>query len=300
MRDARPDELPALLERVLAPGGPGGRAPAGQVAAFMEYMRASAVGWLARLGEPPEAADVAFALLPPGRTAIVLTSQPDDTSARAADPAAALRDLLAALAPRGLHYAQTLLEPEQPARRRVFESLGFWRLATLVYQERHVREPARVAAPTLDAQWAEFTEDARPRFAATIAATYVDSLDCPRLTGLRPIEDVIASHQATGVFDARLWQLVRLDGQDAGCLLLGPLAGGSMIELVYMGVAPPFRGRGVGTLLVHRALELSRLRAAHKLMVVVDEANLPARRLYHRFGFRPVTTREAYLYQWPR
>ena len=41
-------------------------------------------------------------------------------------------------------------------------------------------------------------------FAAAIQESYRDTLDCPALSGLRDIEDVIAGHQSVGTFDPAL------------------------------------------------------------------------------------------------
>jgi ribosomal protein S18 acetylase RimI-like enzyme len=74
---------------------------------------------------------------------------------------------------------------------------------------------------------------------------------------------------------------------------------GPVLELVYMGVMPAWRRRGVGTLLLRRALARCREVGAKEITVVVDVRNTPARRLYERFAFTTVAQREAHLYRWP-
>jgi ribosomal protein S18 acetylase RimI-like enzyme len=68
------------------------------------------------------------------------------------------------------------------------------------------------------------------------------------------------------------------------------------MEVVYLGVAPEWRRRGVGKLLLRRALEQCRLVGTGQLTAVVDCRNDPARQLYAGFGFKPTAAREAYIY----
>src|SRR5690606_23180661 len=107
------------------------------------------------------------------------------------------------------------------------------------------------------------------------------------LTDKRPPSAVIASHKATGAFDPTLWELALLDDRPVGCVLLSPVSPQGVIEVVYMGVAASVRRRGVGRLLLRRAVALSRERRMQRLTLVVDERNAPARALYARFDFQP-------------
>ena len=50
---------------------------------------------------------------------------------------------------------------------------------------------------------------------AALERSYVDTLDCPELCGLREKRDVLDSHRSTGKFDPNLWWLVRLGGAEA-------------------------------------------------------------------------------------
>src|SRR4029453_18056559 len=99
-------------------------------------------------------------------------------------------------------------------------------------------------------------------FSRTIAETYRHSLDCPALNGLRDMEDVLAGHKASGEFFPDLWFLCRERGaagadiapEPRGVLLLSPMAQGDAVELVYLGLTPAGRGRGLGEWLMRHAL----------------------------------------------
>jgi GNAT superfamily N-acetyltransferase len=59
------------------------------------------------------------------------------------------------------------------------------------------------------------------------------------------------------------------------------------IPEVSIGVAPPWRGRGIGGRLLDALVALARERAIEAISLSVETAN-PARRLYERHGFLPV------------
>ncbi|HET9902296.1 MAG TPA: GNAT family N-acetyltransferase [Xanthobacteraceae bacterium] len=68
-------------------------------------------------------------------------------------------------------------------------------------------------------------------------------------------------------------------------------------EILSVAIDPRHRGKGCG----HALLELHLRRLAGlgvlKVFLEVDEANLPARRLYARAGFAPVGSRQSYYPQ---
>jgi ribosomal protein S18 acetylase RimI-like enzyme len=105
---------------------------------------------------------------------------------------------------------------------------------------------------------------------------------------------VLASHRATGDYLPEHWYVARVDGSDAGVLILAGSPTRSAIEIVYMGVAPSHRGRGLALAMLHRALSISRTKRAESLILAVDASNMPAARVYEKFGFQRVAAREAW------
>jgi len=287
-----PHALRDALGLVLAP--PRGAANPAQVRTFLAYLTQTGIRWEAwQHADRGASRAVLLTLWLPGRTASLLLTHP--TSPQERD---GLRDLLAYWRERAqathLHYAQALIEPEADGKRDVLLQTGFTRLTRLAYLERDARFPWCDPPEAPGLEWLPYTPERQERFARVIEATYADSLDCPELTGLRPIEDVLASHRASGPFDPRLWELAYVQGVDAGCLLLTRVPGVPALEVVYMGVVAAQRRRGIGALLLRRALQQARQRGIERVTLVVDERNRPARRLYDRFSFGPVTERDAY------
>jgi GNAT superfamily N-acetyltransferase len=293
-----PDELRPALELLLAPPGGGRAAARALLPGFCDYLRAGNLPWEGwRSGPPGSPAALFLALLLPGHTALIFIPQPDENGI---DPAAQLdltRGALGELATRNLYYGQALLEAAAHSRGELLRQAGFRSLAPLAYMERSATYPWTETPSAAGLEWLQFDERTGPEFARTILASYQDSLDCPELTGIRPIDDIIASHQAVGRFDPALWELACVNGQPSGCLLLARHTHAPIVEVVYTGVVPAWRQRGVGGLLLRRALEQCRAAGARRLSVVVDDRNTPAKRLYERFAFTPVTHREAYWYR---
>jgi len=126
-----------------------------------------------------------------------------------------------------------------------------------------------------------------------LVASYEGTQDCPELCGLRETADVLASHRSTGVWDPASWWLVLDRGVPRGVALFAHCPEVRSVELVYIGLGPSLRGRGIG----RRLLELGLARActldADEMTCAVDRRNAPAMRLYETMGFAPFAQRVA-------
>ena len=244
---------------------------------------------------------IVWALLPivsPGRTMLLLTPGrlPVQTPPRAvrllAD--AVCRHLGGA---RRLALAQLLLDPADRTVGELYRNAGFDELATLAYLQRRLSGAGAGAgeAPAIPNGWtlAPYSRDTHALFADTILRSYEASLDCPALNGLRDVEDVIAGHKAAGTFDPSMWFALSERGAGRGVLLLNPTSAGESVELVYLGLTPESRGRGLGDQLMRLALDATARRDFGELSLAVDSRNAPAMKLYHRHGMKHVGSRLA-------
>jgi len=288
-----PSEFPGVLRCLLAGGDGSAAAPAEHVRAFLRFAE-DCGGEVRAWGINREAERIAAlgALLLPGRVAMILApgAWPGLESAAQDELGTAA---LAELSAFGQHYAQALVEGDGHSRRRRVERLGFARLTELIYLERAALYPW-VDPPRGRFEWRSYSSSAHALFAEVLTRSYIDSRDCPELNGLRPIDDVIASHKAAGAFCPELWEVGLVDGIPVGCILLGRPAR-KTVEIAYLGVDADRRGAGLGADLLRRAIELAREAGAEQLTLAVDERNGAARRLYARFGMRELTRRTAYL-----
>jgi ribosomal protein S18 acetylase RimI-like enzyme len=201
-----------------------------------------------------------------------------------------------------VRLAQALPEPAEGWAIDALAGASFVRVGELAYLRRPLpgRQPGAVEGawpPGVTVRNVGMIGDAAapgPDRGVLIEAmdrSYINTLDCPELCGLRDTSDVLDSHRATGQWHPDLWWVMHLNGQAAGCLLLSHCPDQSSVELVYLGLAPELRGRGLARRLLSNALpRLTGLGATH-IACAVDTRNAPALKLYESFGFVEVTSR---------
>ena len=247
--------------------------------------------WWARTGPTPCGA--AVVIDNPGRTGMVFFSPPGCPGVDAGATASLVRQISLASVQGGLTIVQALVSPHSADELGLLRGAGFTRLANLDSME---LDPW-LASRQLDAgvAWDCVGLTDRRRLARVVEATYERSLDCPPLAGLRRIEDVLDSHATTGALCPECWWIARLDGIDAGCLLVNETPGidGQAMEIVYLGVTPAMRGRGLGRQMVRKAAATARGRNAPVLRLAVDSDNVYAVNAYRAEGFRSVLRRVA-------
>jgi ribosomal protein S18 acetylase RimI-like enzyme len=175
------------------------------------------------------------------------------------------------------------------------------RVTELLYLERATAAPLPAgtgspAAPAPDFRWRPFEPAIAAEFREVMQATYVGSLDMPELEGARGLDDILAGHRAAGLFVPERWRLGRVPGEPeaAAVLLMAEAPGRDVWEVVYLGLTPAARGRGLGLAAIRHALELARGRASY-LELAVDLRNTPAVRLYRSTGFTPRDHRSVHL-----
>jgi len=189
---------------------------------------------------------------------------------------------------------QAIAEPEGPGPlAAAIERAGFDRLAVLSYMRRPIRFEDKLLAPPAGLEWRPYSIFRHGLFARSILRTYRDSLDCPKLAGLRPIDDTIATHKHTGTFSSKTWRLAMAGGDPIGAVLVNENQGRG--DLVYLGVAPESRGRGIGRALLERGIRDTAEMGLPQMGLAVDVGNAPALRLYERSGFHEVRRRLAYF-----
>lgn len=189
----------------------------------------------------------------------------------------------------GVRITQALFEEPDDYRIEVLKSAGFQWIAELEYLS-CVVDP-RATKPAQKLVYDPYEASQRERLKRVLKATYEQTLDCPGLDGMRDMDDVLSGYQATGKHDPSMWHILVENGQDVGALLLAEHPGADQLELIYMGLVPSARGRGLGTEIVGRALQVAAEVGAEQVVVAVDCANDPARKAYQQMGFAPWTRR---------
>jgi len=202
----------------------------------------------------------------------------------------------------GASLIQVLTEPNDSNRIALCRHSGFRKLTDLIYLLRPA-DPVPGARGRLPAgmRWLTYAPEHNDLFAQAINRTYEDSQDCPELSELRDIGDVIASHQATGHFQPELWRLLLQDDEPVGVMILSPLRSNDALELTYMGLASSARGKGLGKLMLREIFYQAKQFDNLPITLAVDCRNHVAFRLYTGAGFQVVLRRTAFILssRWP-
>lgn len=274
----------------------------------------------ARLGDPRPVSEwvsqVVLVVPGAGRTGVVFLADPKPGVAEGLDHARRLACLRAATEHArslggAIQILQCLPEPTEPWADRAVREAGYTFIGQLLYLRRPLHETSPIeAAIDPKAPWPEGIQVLRMKdladpdetLKAGLERTYIETRDCPGLTGLRQTEDVIASHRAPGVYDPGLWHVVFLRGRPCGCVLLNRCPELRCFELVYLGLGPEVRGMGLGKRLMELGLRTCREAGglggkggAWDVTCAVDASNAPATRLYEGLGFRPFQRRVAFV-----
>jgi ribosomal protein S18 acetylase RimI-like enzyme len=195
----------------------------------------------------------------------------------------------------GARLAQALLPPGEAHLGIALERNGFDHVTTLSYLRAWLEQTVDEGPTGLTFQG--YASDPA-RFEQTLLRTYVDTQDCPELTGVRTTAEIMAGHRAQG--PPELWWLAQEAGEPVGVLFLAETPEWKSMDLAYVGIVPEARGRRLGRQLLLKALAEARRAAAEQITVSVDGRNQPARQLYLKMGFEPFDSREVFLAIWDR
>jgi ribosomal protein S18 acetylase RimI-like enzyme len=275
-------------------------------------------------GRKPRVRQACLPVQGAGRTAMLFVSEPAPEGD--GDARQALRERVAVIDAACEHLgrthgdrvqiAQALPDPVEVWSIEAFVVAGFVKVGDLSYLRREAGTLPR-PAPAPGAKGRSVRPDSAPDLGPGLTLTrvselpkgshedvlvealdrtYIDTLDCPELCGLRETRDVLDSHRDTGQYDPKLWWLIALDGVPHGCAFFSLCPDVRAAELVYLGLSPDLRGKGLGRKLLRMGIEeVRRERPAWPMTLAVDHRNTPARRLYESLGFRPFGERVAFV-----
>lgn len=230
----------------------------------------------------------------PGRTSSVLLSPIGDNPQLRSGLLELLRQAEREAIARNVQLLQGMVPPECAEEATLYDGAGFEQLATLLYMQNDLA-CLRIEPPRRNLDWETYSPKTHAMFIQVVEGTYEGSLDCSSLNGVRRIEDIFASHQATGQYDPYYWRLGLSRGKPVGVILLACVEEQQTFEVVYMGCLPKYRSQGYGSSFLAHGVELACRRGVSALSLSVDEKNEPARRLYAAFGFEEVMRRDVWI-----
>jgi ribosomal protein S18 acetylase RimI-like enzyme len=234
-----------------------------------------------------------LAQVQPGRSALlwpprIIDGEPREMAAQL------LAAALQAMAQTDLRIVQALLLADAGEDADLLGATGFGHFSDVLYLACPDCEFPAVA-PASNLEFLPVGRDSERSFADIVEATYEETLDCPAVSGLRSIDDVLLGYRATGTYDPAGWLFVRRGGENVGCLILADYPQHGTRELVYMGLLPAARRQGFGVAIVCHALWLTAQAGRQRLVLAVDAANEPALRMYAAAGFQAWDRRSVFI-----
>ena len=311
LRPATAAEIEPAIALILSP--PGASADTQSTREFIAFARERGIDFdgLHVALRDGKLVSAILSVVSPGRTMLMLC--PPGAGGNAADAATAqlIDPVCRHSAAQGIHLAQTLVDPGDTALEAIFAQQQFDKMAELHYLQVQVAAGSTFPVLPPDLTWTIYSADNHALFGQAIIDSYKDSLDCPALNGRRNVEDIMAGHHASGIFDPSLWFLLRrvpvpstvegpvpstVEGPTMlGVLLLSKSLRSDAVELVYLGLSPNARGQKLGELMMRQAFAVVASYQQPRLCLAVDSRNTPALKLYYRHGMHRIASKLALL-----
>lgn len=203
-----------------------------------------------------------------------------------------VRQSAAWLAAQDLGVLQSLVSPSDASAANWLQQCGFAHVARLGYL---VWSDGQQAAPAPSLRFTPVSTSTSAVLAEVIEHSYLETLDCPALNGVRTTPEVLEGYREIGEHWPKAWLIAWRDGQPIGCLILADHPAANQCELVYMGLVPAARGQGLSGQIVEQAKRLARERGRPRVVLAVDLQNAPALRLYAHQGFELWDEREVFV-----
>lgn len=139
-----------------------------------------------------------------------------------------------------------------------------------------------------------YTAKSHQRWVDLLQASYHETHDCPQLNKYRSAAASLEGYLAAVADKSFRWWRLHIEGEDAACMMLTEALPGHW-ELVYLGVTPNFRRRGLARqLLVWGVGQVEALGGA-SISLAVDQRNRPALSLYRSLGWRTLQSVAAWF-----
>jgi mycothiol synthase len=214
-----------------------------------------------------------------------------------AEAQALVEAAVAWLRTQGTRIVQALVSLPEASPSNWLEECGFQGVTQLWTLARDTKSPLAPAKrhvwPPL--HYEPFDPNQCRVFEATLQATYIDSLDCPEVNGLRSAAEILAGHRMQGEYEPTRWWLVRQGTDPVGVVIQVDHPPDAERELAYVGLVPTARGRGLGYAILARVIECTAREKLARVVLGVDARNQPALRLYQAAGFTEVQRQQVYL-----
>ncbi len=185
--------------------------------------------------------------------------------------------------------AQTVIQTSDCLLTQAFVQTGFSKLAVLHFLEQ-TKHAKQIKIPS-GLSFTPLTREDDELLGTILEETYVNSLDCPNIHGLRAVQDIIDGHRGADPTCTQLWSIAELENKKIGVILLNSFPKMKQTELAYVGLSPIARGNNLGNACMqHIANQISELPFS-RVTLAVDSENIPAKKLYKKWNFKKIKQR---------
>ncbi len=206
-----------------------------------------------------------------------------------------IREGLGELPQSNATLAQTVMGLREPLLKQAFLNAGFSKLATLTFMEQ-TRPPKKISTQHA-ISYKKLSSNQDQLLGYLLEETYIDSLDCPKIHGVRKTQDIIDGHRGYDSKCTQVWFIAELESKPAGVILLNAIPKTSSMELAYIGISPWARGRGLGHTLMQHITEQAISQDFSRITLAVDAANIPALGLYKKWNFIEKNKRDTFIHK---
>ncbi|MCD0457851.1 GNAT family N-acetyltransferase [Roseiconus lacunae] len=188
---------------------------------------------------------------------------------------------------------------------RAFLELGYWHLADMSRMAVRIDETSLVPEDCLEGECrglgirlTPYQSKDRTLLINLSEAISKESLDCPALSGIRDYGNVVDSQLHRQGCTPSHWRIVWIDYEPIGAVLVSTHNSLPHAELVFLGIVPAARGRGIGRQLIRHAKHLAATAKVQSLSLNCDNDNFPAISTYQRAGFQSVGRSAVFVKQY--
>jgi RimJ/RimL family protein N-acetyltransferase len=189
------------------------------------------------------------------------------------------------------HHGSETVDREK-GMRALYTAAGFQNCATLQSLRLNLSD-ANPCSSMAELEFVDTDSVSEEELIAVVESTYRNSLDVPELNDLRSTRQTLIGYKSIPS-SQQAWWVIRFSGTWCGCLFLTQ-HNEELVELVYVGLSPDFRGRGLSKQAIRHAHRWANEQGAREIVAAVDQRNHPAMRLYQSSGYRIAGTSEAWF-----
>ncbi len=202
----------------------------------------------------------------------------------------------------GVVQIQAILDGSESIAEEIVELAGFTMLAelqqmALMLPKHSGNAPIESAALPAELRWVDARTVSTAKLTQLIAHTFIETLDCPAINGLRGPDDVLEGFlDGLPLAAQEHWWILASGDKLLGCSFVNALPN-QAAELVYLGLGVTSRGRGYGKLLLEQGIRSALRLQSDTFLAAVDCDNWPAIRLYAQAGFQEHARVQAWVHR---